>query len=143
MKFTFPRPCRYAGQCVGQYLDGCLQHCVDRLCVRHRCSGTTYHHTVKTSNDRRQANLPSRNLELRDVRQPYVVGSCDSAGFSSPKCLSPPRPVRSQSAPIDQDRSFLPRDLTISRTSGGSSGLVGSGGKTRNFPRFPSLGWMA
>ena len=58
----------------GHHLDGCIQHRVDRLGVRAGSNGPADDHFIETVDDGREVHLASRNLELRDVREPFLVG---------------------------------------------------------------------
>ncbi|MPN27915.1 hypothetical protein SDC9_175349 [bioreactor metagenome] len=62
--------------CLCDGLDGCIQHGVDQLCIRTRADGPAHHHPVEAIDDRRQVDLACRDLELRDVGQPFLVGGC-------------------------------------------------------------------
>ena len=55
-------------------LDGCIQHCVDQLSVRARANGSADNHAVEAIDDRRQVDLARRDLELRDIREPFLIG---------------------------------------------------------------------
>ena len=68
---------------IGHRFNGCIQHGVDQLSIRARANGPAHHHPVEAIDDRRQVQLARRYLELRDVRQPFLIGRC-SLEWTSP-----------------------------------------------------------
>ena len=64
------RPVSSFGHC----LDGCIQHRVDQLGVRTGPNGPADDHSIEAVDDGREVHLASRDLELRDVREPFLVG---------------------------------------------------------------------
>lgn len=60
--------------CICHDLDGGIQHGVDQLSVRTGSAGPADHHSIEAVDDGREVHLASRDLELRDVREPFLVG---------------------------------------------------------------------
>ena len=66
------RPVSRFGHC----LDGCIQHRVDQPSVRTGPSGPVDDHSIEAVDDGREVHLASRDLELRDVGEPFLVRDC-------------------------------------------------------------------
>ena len=60
---------------LGHGLDGRIQHGVHELCIGACANRPTDDHAIETVDHRRQINLPCRDMEFRDVREPLFVGS--------------------------------------------------------------------
>ncbi|MCY1236450.1 hypothetical protein D9M72_491050 [compost metagenome] len=56
-------------------LDSGIQHRVHELRVRAHADRPTDHLAIEAVDHRRQIHLACRNLELRDVGEPFLVGS--------------------------------------------------------------------
>lgn len=58
---------------VGHGLNGGIQYGIDQACIWLRSNRPTDDHAVEAVDDGREVHLPSWDLELGDIRQPFYV----------------------------------------------------------------------
>ena len=61
---------------VCHLLDSRIQHRIDQLGVRTRAKRPAGHQPIEAVDHGREIHLASRDLELGDVGQPFLVGGC-------------------------------------------------------------------
>ena len=55
--------------------DGGIQHGIHKLCVRARSDGPADDHSIKAVDHWREIHFAGRDLELRDIGEPFLVWS--------------------------------------------------------------------